>query len=424
MRYLKVFLTVLLLSGLLLGCSSFNSNKEDEIVIDIFNPKAETKDQLDTMIEEYESKNEGVSINLTTVGAGQNGEAALQAKFSSGEEPAIFILSGMSGAKKYQSHLLDISDMESAKTAIEGTLQGGMLDGIPYGIPLNIEGFGWMINKDIFTSAGVDPSTIASYDDFQSAVETIDSQKDELGIDEVFGFVGDDAGFINQFSNHFTAPEFDNDLTIAYETDELNWEYGSRMKEYTDLVNQYSVQPIVSLDYSTSVEELFANNKVAMVNQGNWIVPTLDEIDPSFSKEKLGILPLFVASDTEGYISAGPSWFWFINKEKDERVVEESKKFMDWMYTSDYGKQQIIEDFKYIPAHEGYDELTIEDPVSNEVYQMLLDGKASVWAFNQYPDGFYSDPLLPEFQKYLVGDISWEEFEKNTGSRFKEMRSK
>ncbi len=103
--------------------------------------------------------------------------------------------------------------------------------------------------------------------------------------------------------------------------------------------------PILSLDYSTSVEELFTNDKVAIIHQGNWIVPTLDSLDPEFSQEKLGILPLFVDQDDQGYISAGPSWFWGVNKEKDDEVVEASKDFIDWMYTSDYGKEQIVEEF-------------------------------------------------------------------------------
>ncbi|MDQ0231379.1 ABC transporter substrate-binding protein [Metabacillus malikii] len=421
---LKGLVAVLFVIGLLVGCSSNGSGgkSDGKLVIDVFNIKVETKDQLQAMIDEYENNNENVSINLTTVGGGQDAASALQAKFSSNEEPAIFLLGGLSDVEKYQKYLLDVSDMESAKTAIEGTLQGATVDNKPYGIPLNIEGFGWMINKEIFNSAGIDPSTIESYDDFVKAVETIDSKKDELGLEAVFGFSGKEDWVVSQFSNHFSAPEFDNDLNKAYESTELTFKYGDRFKEYTDLINQYNVQPILSLDYSTSVEELFTNNKVAIIHQGNWIVPTLDSLDPEFTKNKLGILPLFVDSDDQGYISAGPSWFWGINKEKDEKVVEASKDFIDWMYTSDYGKEQIVGDFKYIPAHEGYEADSIQDPVSKEVYQMLVDGKSRVWAHNQYPNGFSQTAMFPEYQKYLNGDIDWEAFLETSSSKFTEMR--
>ena len=421
---IKGLSTALLVGGLLVGCSSNSEdgNGNGDVVVDVFNIKVETKDQLEAMIEKYESENENVDIRLSTVGGGADASSALQAKFSSNEEPAIFLLGGLSDVEKYQSYLLDVSEMESAKTAIEGTLQGSTIDDTPYGIPLNIEGFGWMINKEIFKSAGVDPASIASYDDFVKAVETIDSKKEELGLDAVFGYSGKEDWVTSQFSNHFTSPEFENDIQVAYEAGELTYKYGDRMKEYTDLLTEYNVQPILSLDYSTSVEGLFANDKVAIIHQGNWIVPSLGSIDPEFSEKKLGILPLFVDSDDEGYISAGPSWFWGVNKEKDEKVVEASKDFLDLMYTSDYGKQQIVEEFQYIPAHEGYEIDSITDPVSKEIYQYLLDGKSRVWAHNQYPNGFFSTVLFPEYQKYLNGDISWEDFENTTSSKYKEMR--
>lgn len=420
---IKKFIAVVLLIGVLVGCSSNgNGDSGKKVVIDIFNIKVETKDQLESLIEKYESENENIDIRLTTVGGGQDAASALQAKFSSQEEPAIFLLSGLSDVEKYQDYLLDVSDMESAKTAIEGTLQGVEIEGVPYGIPLNIEGYGWMINKEIFEEAGVDPSTISSYSDFVNAVETIDSKKDELGLDAVFAFSGKEDWVVSQYSSHFAAHEYDNNVKVGYEADEFNYVYGDRMKEYTDLVNQYNVQPILSLDYSTSVEELFTGGRVAIVHQGNWIVPSLDSIDPDFSKDKLGILPLFVADDDIGTIGAGPSWYWGINKQKDDKVIAASKEFIDWMYTSDYGKQQIVEEFKYVPAHENYNIESISDPVSQEVYHMLLEGKSTGWAHNQYPDGFSETVLFPEFQKYLNEDITWDELKSITSEKFSEMR--
>lgn len=425
---LRLFLISFILISVLAACGSDESgdnkgsSKDGDVVIDLFNIKVETTEQLNNLIETYESENDNVSINVTTVGGGQDAASALQAKFSSGEEPSIFLLGGLSDVEKYSDYLLDVSDMESAKTAIDGTLQGATMDGTPYGIPLNIEGYGWLINKDIFERAGVDPTSIDSYEKFVEAVETIDSQKEELEIESVFAFSGKEDWVVSQYSSHFTAPEFDNDIKTAFESDQLNFEYGERMKEYTDLFNQYNYQPILSLDYSTSVEELFANDKTAIIHQGNWIVPSLNSMDESFAQEKLGILPLFAGPENEGKIVAGPSWYWGINKEKSEEVVEESKKFMDWMYTSETGKELIVEDFQYIPSHEGYDPEAISDPVSKEVYEYVLEDKTKIWTNNQYPNGFFSEALFPEFQKYLDEQQSWEEFKENVGKSFTDMR--
>ncbi len=61
------------------------------------------------------------------------------------------------------------------------------------------------------------------------------------------------------------------------------------------------------MDYSTSVEELFASEKVAIIHQGNWIVPTLDSLDETFTKEKLGILPMQIEASGESNVVAGPA---------------------------------------------------------------------------------------------------------------------
>src|SRR5699024_5620372 len=421
-RKLISIISIITFSVIIVGCSAEGSDSKDKVSLDLFNIKVETSKQLESLAEEYESENPEVDINITTVGGGQDAESALQSKFSSGEEPSIFLISGLSDVEKYQDKLLDVSEMESAKTAIEGTLEGVTLDDTPYGIPINSEVYGWMINKDLFKQAGIDPDDISSYDDFVESVKTLDDKKEELGMDEVFAFTGKEDWVVSQFSAHFSAPEFNNDLNEVYNSDTIEYEYGDRMKEYVDLINEYSVQPIVSLEYSAAVEELFMNGKVAMVHQGNWIVPTLDSMDPSFSEEKLGILPFYVDDDTEGKIAAGPPWYWAVNKTHDDEVVEESKKFIDWMYTSEEGKRYITEEFGYIPSHEGFDLDEISDPVSKEVYEYMMNEDVSVWAHNNHPDGWFSESLLPEFQKYVSGDIDWDEFKSNTRKKFEEMR--
>lgn len=392
------------------------------MTVDFFNQKPEITAQLEELADMYNEETDGnTRVTITTVGSGE-GSAGLQARFSSGDEPALMMLGGLPEVERYSDSLIDISELEVTDTLIDGTLEGGTIDDIPLGIPLNLEGFGWMYNREIFEEAGINPDSIQSYDDFAEAVETLDSQKEELGIDEVFAFSGGENYIANQFSANFTSPEFNESIIESYEAKELNWEYGDQMKKYTDLFNQYNVQPILTVDYSRSVEELFVNDKVAMVHQGIWIVPTLNDIDPSFAKEKLGLLPVYGESDTEGKIIAGAPFYIGVNKNLDDAVVEESKNFLDWMYTSEEGKEMITGDLAFVPAQEGYEPEDISDPVSQELYRALLAGETGAMTHKQYPDGWFQQVLYPEYQKYLNGDQTWEDFEMNTAEAFKEMR--
>ncbi|MEI5989852.1 hypothetical protein A5881_001345 [Enterococcus termitis] len=403
--------TVLTAAGLLLSaCSggSSSSSSKEQAVVDVFNIKVETKDQLDELAKKYEASHDDVKINVTTVGGGQDANAALQSKFSSGDEPSVFLLGGLADVEKWGDSLADLSDTTLAKTAIDGTLDGATKDGKVYGLPMNIEGFGFLINKELFKKAGVDVEKIKSYQDFEKAVKTLDSKKDSLEMKAVFGFSAKEFWVVSQYSTHFVSLEFDDNLQKVYDAKNIEFKYGDQFKKYTDLINKYNVQPILSLDYSTSVEEDFANDQVAIVHQGNWIVPTLNSLDPEFTKEKLGILPLYVKDDTDGKIAAGAPWYWGVNKNKEEKVVQASKDFLEWLYTDEEAMKVVTDEMEFIPAYTNFSSDSISDPTSKEIFNYLSDGKVVPWAHNQYPDGFSQTQFYPEFQKYLNGDISWD----------------
>lgn len=400
-----------LAAGLFLaGCSggSNSSSSKKEAVIDVFNIKVETKDQLEDLAKKYEKSHDGVKIKVTTVGGGQDANAALQSKFSSGDEPSVFLLGGLADVSKWQDSLADLSGSPLVKKAINGTLEGATKDSVVYGLPMNIEGHGLLINKALFKKAGIDVESIKSFQDFEKAVKTLDSKKEELKMKAVFGFSAKEFWVVGQYTSPFMAPEFDSSLSKAYSAKEVNFKYGDRLKAYTDLINKYNTQPILSLDYSTSVEEYFANDQVAIIQQGNWIVPTLNSLNPEFAKEKLGILPVFVDSDTDGKISAGAPWYWGVNKNKDEKVRKASEDFVEWMYTDKDAMKAITDKMGFIPAYTNFEADSITDPTSKAIFNYLKDGKSYPWVNNQYPDGWMQTQFYPEFQKYLNGDLSWD----------------
>lgn len=422
-----VKLSTSLLALFIVGCGNGEDDVESgttsdgEIIVEFFNQKPETTRELEELAQKFSEENENVLIEITTVGSGE-GAAGLQAKFTSNNPPAIMMLGGTSEIERYRDTLIDVADLEVTETMLSDLLEGGRIEDTQLAVPMNIEGFGWMYNKEIFEQADVDAEAIETYDDFVEAVETLDSQKEELGLEAVFAFSGAENYIANQFAANFTSPEYNHNTMEAYEATELAWEFGDRMQMYTDLVNEYNVQPILSVDYSRSVEDLFVNDSVAMVHQGNWIVPTLNGIDPDFVEDKLGILPVFGESDTEGRIVAGAPWYIGINSDMEQEVIDISIEFVNWMYLSDEGQRILVEELNYIPPQEGYEVENITDPVSQVIYQAMLDETNAAMTHNQVPNGWFQAVLFPEFQRYLDGGMTWEEFEQNTSEGFSEMR--
>ena len=193
-RILSLITVTALVGASVVGCSSTggdNASKDgDKVVVDVFQFKVEAKDALEKAAQKYEELNPEVDINIETVGGGNDYGAALRSKFQSGQEPTIFNIGGPQDVEDWQDKLEDLSKEAWVGQAFEGTLGAVSNDNGMFGMPFNQEGYGFIYNKQIFEKAGIDPSTITSMDALTEAVKTLDSKKDELGLEAVFAVPG------------------------------------------------------------------------------------------------------------------------------------------------------------------------------------------------------------------------------------------
>lgn len=408
MGFTLSMLAVLVL--LFTGCSSDSAGSGDAVDVDIFQFKVEFKEQFEDLVELYMEENENVNLTVKTVGGGSDYAAALKAQMSSGDEPVIFNIGGPTELDEYREYLADLSDTESASLALDGTLNGIENDGEVLGLPFAQEGYGLIYNKEVFDQVGIDAKSLTTFDALEAAFAEIDGKKDELGLDAVVAFPAMELWVMgNHLANNYIAPEFNNDIISTFDADTINFEYGDQMKRMLDLQSEYSVQPVLSLDYSMQVEQLFSTGKVAVIQQGNWIYPTVEQMDEDFAKNGIGMIAMPFEGEYEDHLPVGVPQYWAVNKNKSDAQVQAAKDFLDWMYTSDQGKDFVLDEFKFIPAYDGYDASRIADPLSQDVYQYSLDEQTIGWTFMATPIGWNEDVLASEFQKYLVGEATWEE---------------
>ncbi|MCM3159913.1 ABC transporter substrate-binding protein [Metabacillus litoralis] len=429
--FLSFFSILFLVSVVLAGCSGSDSssgNEEsgsegDQVTLDIFQFKVEFKDQFEAVAEQYQEANPGVKINIQTVGGGEDYGAALRSKFASGDEPAIFNIGGPTDVIDWEDSLADLTDSAAAGAALEGTLDGVTKDDQVLGLPFNQEGYGLIYNTEIFEKAGINPADIKDMASLEAAVKTLDEKKSDLGLEAVFALPAKETWVTGlHLSNAFISPEFDGNVTSAFESKTVDFKYGDAMKNFIDLQNKHSVQPVVSLDYSQQVEELFSTGKVAMIQQGNWVYGSIAGIDEELANNKVGILPIPVPGYKEDAIPVGVPMYWAVNKNKDEKVIEEATKFLDWLYTSDEGKEVVLNDFKFVPAYEGYDASKITDPLSKQVYEYAEAGKTIGWVFMGYPANWGQNELGANIQKYLAEEATWEEIVEDSKAAWAESK--
>lgn len=423
-RFFKIAkLTFMLsLSLIVLTCCSFSSQKgkNSKITLNFFNQKPEITAQYQKLARMYHAKHPNVNIQITTSGQG-GGAAALQAKFASGEAPDIIMLGGLPEIDRYKDHLINLKDLKASKNIVPNLVSGGISNKRMVGIPVDLEAYGWSYNKAVFAKAGIDASKINNYSEFLKAVEKLNSEKKKIGIDAVFGFNGADTNSIASVSAQFTSLPYNNNLVKAFKSKTFPWKYERQMKNYYDLVKKYNVQPILSVKYDPSVQDLFFNGKVAMIPQGNWIIPTLDGLEKGYVQKNLGMLPFFVKNDGTDRLLTGSSWYLGITKDHPKRQ-KTAKDFINWMYTSKEAENVIINEMRFVPATKNFDVSRLPDDLSKQIYRIGTSKNAQSPVHKQYPNGFTNQALGPYIQRYFVNGISWKKLKKETSAKYRQLR--
>lgn len=120
------------------------------------------------------------------------------------------------------------------------------------------------------------------------------------------------------------------------------------------------------------------------------------------------MLPIPVAGYKEDCITSGVPNYWAINKESDEAVKTEAKKFLNWLYQSDEGKEMIVNDFMFIPPFVNYEGIEPKDSLAKEVKRYTEAGKTMPWVLRGFPSE-WATSVGGSVQKYLSDELTWEE---------------
>jgi raffinose/stachyose/melibiose transport system substrate-binding protein len=177
---------------------------------------------------------------------------------------------------------------------------------------------------------------------------------------------------------------------------------------YTDWINlldttvQFGQKNPLTTDYNTQVTEFAAGN-AAMMQQGNWTQVQIDGVNKDLN---LGLVPMSINDDPalNDKIFVGVPSNWVVNK--NSKVKQEAKDFLNWMVTSDAGKRYIIEEFKFIPAFKNIP-FTPEQlgDIAAAISEYSKAGKTLPWLWPKMPDGSIQE-FGASMQAYIAGKLT------------------
>lgn len=389
---------------------------DQKITLEVLNPKVEISTQFEQMVKEYEKEHPNIDINILTIGGGANYLADMKARFAANKGPDIFPNGGYEDARAWKRYLEDLSDQPWVEHVYEEALEPITMDGKVYGMPFNLEGYGFIYNKDLFAKAGIDtpPKTLT---ELKATAEKLNS----AGITP-FAVGYSDTWFFVLLLNIAFAQQDDPDAFIQALNDGTQTITGNpKFEDFTrllDLTVQYGNEDYLTTDYNAEVT-LFATGKAAILKQGNWAQFKIDQITPNMN---IGFLPIPINDDpANDALPVGVSNNWAVNKESSPEKKKEAKKFLNWMVSSEKGKSFMKEQFHYISVFKNI-ETDRSRPLEGEIMRYSEQKKLLSWNWFKFPPGVKDefgyamqayvgkqltrDQLLQELQK------SWEKANK------------
>src|SRR5690606_28089374 len=132
------------------GGKDQTDNSQPKKTVTVFQFKTEIVEGLHELARAFEAEHPNIKVDVQTGGGSGDYEAGLKTKFASGEGPDIFSNGGYSKLSLWQERIEDLSDQPWVKDIAPAAADPVTLDGKVYGLPLSMEGFGYIYNKDIF----------------------------------------------------------------------------------------------------------------------------------------------------------------------------------------------------------------------------------------------------------------------------------
>ncbi len=424
--------------------TDMNSAKADNTVY-FLNFKPEIADIYKEIAQKYEAE-KGVKVKVVTA-ASNTYETTLKSEIAKSDAPTIFQINGPVGYQSWAKYCKDLSDTKLYDYLSDKDLAIKNSGGV-FGIPYVVEGYGIIYNNAIMEKyfALKDKAVsiskaeeITSFKLLKEVVEDMTKHKQELGIDGVFASTSMSGGGQWRWTTHllnmpiyYEMKDISDESTIstAYNAKTIDFKYADNFKNVFDLyINNSTTEK--GLLSGKSVEDSmseFALGKAAMVQNGNWAWEQISKVKGNTVKaDDIKYLPIYIGIDGEEKqgLCIGTENYLAINKNVSEQKQKASVEFLEWLFSSETGKDYAVNKLNFISPFNTFKENERpDDPLAREVIKWMEKDKTTVeWVFNSFPSQEFKDDFGNALLEYVQGTKSFDDVKKVTVDSWKSAKS-
>jgi len=416
-------MTVAALTGALAGCSNGDSTGRDaEGKVYYLNFKPEQAEDWVALAATY-TEETGVQVDVQTAASGTY-ETTLKSEMAKSNAPTLFQVNGPVGLANWKDYVADLSDtaiyehLNDQSVALTGD------DGEVLAIPYVQETYGIIYNKAIVNAyLELDDAAVSSideinnFDTFSAVVEGIQAHKADLGIEGAFTSAGFDSSSDWRFKTHLAnIPlywQFKAD-GVTGQPAEINDSYLDGYQAIFDLyINNATVEP--STLSGKTIEDAnseFALGKAAFYQNGTWAYG--DVSGQAVADEDLGMLPIYIGADGEenSGLATGSENYWVINNESSEADQEATKDFLEWVITSDTGRDSLANTMGFVTPFDTFADYLPSNPLVLADAEYTAAGKTAVtWNFTVMPSEEWKNGVGQALLQYAQGTGEWDAVE-------------
>lgn len=464
-RSALLLIMVLVVGIIAAGCGSSNGNKQggegtppagsgngqgskpaaNEIYF--LNFKPEIAEVYDSIAKDYEAET-GVKVKVVTAAAGTY-ETTLKSEVAKSNPPTIFQINGPVGYNNWKDYSLDLKDTKLYSYLSDKSLAVTSGEGV-YGIPYVVEGYGIIYNDAIMRQYFALPdkavsigsaSEINNFATLKAVVEDMTAKKEALGIQGVFASTSLSAGEQWRWQTHLAnlplyyefkdMEGFDNTVLAGLAAEEITFKYGEQFKNIFDLYINNSVSKSSLLGAKSVADSMaeFALGQAAMVQNGNWAWSQISGVEGNtVAAEDIKFLPIYtgVAGEEEQGLAVGTENYFAINSKVSAEKQQASIAFLEWLFSSDKGKQYVTEKLGFIPPFNTFGEgEQPSDPLAKEVSSWMNKGGTSVaWTFAAFPSEDFKNNFGDALLQYAQGNATWEQVSATVRDSWKAEKAK
>lgn len=390
------------------------------------NYKPEIADQLVEVAKAYTDET-GVNVQIETA-ASNTYEQTLTARMDSSDAPTIFVCDSMKMLNEWQDYCADLTNTKLNGFVSDQTYTLKKDDKV-YGISYALEGWGIIVNKAITDAYFASPNKKTEYtslddlytfDALKAVVEDMQSMKDELGIEGVFGSTslkaGDDWRYQTHLMNQPLYWEWGGNDKIDLNglIPEFKFEYNKNFKDILDLYLNNSVIDKSLVGTKTVDDSMaeFALGKCAMIQNGDWAWSTIAGTDGKKVNDKdVCFIPITcgVEGEKDMGLNVGASQYMCINSQLDQKDQDVALAFLEWLFSSDTGKQLVAQKLQLVTPFTTMADAEYTNPLFESENDIAGKGKkAYCWAANLIPDDQWKNDYGASLLQYVQGQKDWD----------------